>query len=64
MFVANFWLLRLIALPIAAAVGVLVLPPAMAAGRPGDNEIQARWTALGGDGGPLGAELPPPDDRP
>jgi hypothetical protein len=62
--VVNAWLVRLIALPMAAAIGVLVLPPAMAAARPGDNEIEARWTALGGDTGPLGAKLPPPDDHP
>jgi hypothetical protein len=64
MLFVNFWLLRLIALPMAAALGLLVLPPAFAAGRPGDNEIQARWTALGGETGPLGAKLPPPDDDP
>ena len=58
------WLVRLVALPLAAAIGVLVLPPAMAAARPGDTEIEARWIALGGDTGPLGAKLPPPDDDP
>jgi uncharacterized protein with LGFP repeats len=65
MSAVSSWLLRAIALPMALAIGGLVLPAAAtAAARPGDNEIEARWTALGGETGPLGAELPPPDDHP
>lgn len=65
MFVVRSRFLRLIALPMAVAISVLVLPAvAMAAAKPGDNEIEARWTALDREDGPLGAKLPPPKHTP
>jgi hypothetical protein len=54
-----------VVLPLAVAIGVVVLPAAAsAAAKPGDTEIEARWTALGGEGGVLGPKKPPPEDRP
>jgi hypothetical protein len=65
MSAVNSWLVRTITLPVALAIGVLVLPAAAtAAPRPGDNEIEARWVALQGSARDLGAKLPPPDDVP
>jgi hypothetical protein len=65
MFVVNSRFLRVVVLPLAVAIGVFVLPAAAsAAAKPGDNEIEARWTALGGESGPLGAKLPPPGNTP
>ena len=65
MFVVSSWFLRLIVLPLAVAIGVFVLPAAAsAAAKPGDTEIEARWTALGRESGPLGAKLPPPRNNP
>ena len=65
MFAVKFWIVRLVVLPLAALLALLVLPAAaQAAVEPGDNEIQARWAALGAQNGPLGAKLPPPNDRP
>jgi hypothetical protein len=61
----NSWMFRLVVLPLAAMLGFLVLPAgAQAAVTPGDNEIEARWAALGAENGPLGAKLPPPNDQP
>ena len=62
MFTVNRWVVRLIALPLAAALGVLAPPGGAQAA--GETEIEARWVALGGESGVLGAKLPPPDDVP
>jgi D-alanyl-D-alanine carboxypeptidase/LGFP repeat len=62
MFDVNRWMLRLLALPLAVLLGVLMLPAA--ANAAGEPEIEARWTALGGATGVLGAKLPPPKDVP
>src|SRR5688572_10266612 len=65
MLAVNVRIVRLVVLPLAALLAFLVLPAAaQAAVKPGDNEIQARWAALGAESGPLGAKLPPPNDRP
>ena len=65
MFVVSLRFLRVMALSMAVAVGVFVLPTAAsAAPKPGDTEIEARWTALGRETGPLGAKLAPPKDTP
>src|SRR5688500_12834761 len=65
MFAVNSRFLRAIVLPLAVAIGVFVLPAAAsAATKPGDTEIEARWTALGGESGPMGAKLPPPQNNP
>ena len=58
------WMLRLLVLPLAAALGVAALPAVQADGLPGDAEIEARWVALQGTPGDLGAKLPPPNDTP
>src|SRR5688500_15755853 len=65
MFVVRSRFLRVVALPLAVALGILVLPAvAGAATNPGDTAIEARWTALGRESGPLGAKLPPPRNNP
>src|SRR5688500_18326693 len=65
MFVVSSRFLRVVALPLAVAISVFVLPAAAgAATKPGDTEIEARWATLGGESGPLGAKLSAPNDKP
>jgi hypothetical protein len=64
MFAVTSWTVRLVVLPLALLLGLLVLPAAQAAAVPGDTEIEARWVALQGTPGDLGPKLAAPNDKP
>jgi hypothetical protein len=64
MFAVTSWTVRLVVLPLAMLLGLLVLPAAQAAVDPGDSAIEARWVALQGTPSDLGPKLAPPMDKP